>query len=60
MISIHKLEAELWELVDLLRAGSKLTSNQYCMQVLDLCFLRYAYSKFKMPEGKFSKTVHSF
>ena len=29
--SIRKLESELWESADLLRAGSKLTSNQYCM-----------------------------
>ncbi len=28
---IKKLEADLWESADLLRAGSKLTSNQYCM-----------------------------
>ena len=31
----------------LFRAGSKLTSNQYCMPVLGLIFLRYAYSRFK-------------
>ena len=42
MINIRKLEAELWESADLLRAGSKLTSNQYCMPVLGLIFLRYA------------------
>ena len=34
MINIRKLEAELWESADLLRQGSKLTSNQYCMPVL--------------------------
>ncbi len=34
MINIRKLESELWESADLLRAGSKLTSNQYCMPVL--------------------------
>ncbi|MBR7073961.1 MAG: N-6 DNA methylase, partial [Oscillospiraceae bacterium] len=48
--SIRKLEAELWESADLLRAGSKLTSNQYCMPVLGLIFLRYAYSRFKLVE----------
>lgn len=48
MANIRKLEAELWESADLLRAGSKLTSNQYCMPVLGLIFLRYAYSRFKM------------
>lgn len=32
--SIKKLESDLWESADLLRAGSKFTSNQYCMPVL--------------------------
>lgn len=50
MINIKKLESELWEAADLLRQGSKLTSNQYCMPVLGLLFLRYAYSRFKMVE----------
>lgn len=48
--SVKKLEAELWESADLLRADSKLTSNQYCMPVLGLIFLRYAYSRFTMVE----------
>lgn len=30
-INIRKPEADLWESADLLRAGSKLTSSQYCM-----------------------------
>ena len=55
MINIRKLEAELWESADLLRAGSKLTSNQYCMPVLGLIFLRYAYSRFKMMEAEILK-----
>ena len=50
MINIRKLENDLWESADLLRAGSKLTSNQYCMPVLGLLFLRYAYSRFKLVE----------
>lgn len=50
--SIKKLEADLWESADLLRAGSKLTSNQYCMPVLGLLFLRYAYSRFKLVEAE--------
>jgi type I restriction enzyme M protein len=48
--SLKKLEADLWESADLLRAGSKLTSNQYCMPVLGLMFLRYAYSRFTLRE----------
>lgn len=53
--SIKKLEADLWESADLLRAGSKLTSNQYCMPVLGLLFLRYAFSRFKMIEAEILK-----
>lgn len=53
---IKKLEADLWESADLLRAGSKLTSNQYCMPVLGLLFLRYAFSRFKIVEAEILKT----
>lgn len=56
MINIRKLEAELWESADLLRAGSKLTANQYCMPVLGLIFLRYAYSRFKLVESEILKS----
>ena len=52
MINIRKLESELWESADLLRQGSKLTSTQYCMPVLALLFLRYAYSRYKMVEAE--------
>jgi type I restriction enzyme M protein len=52
MINIRKLEAELWESADLLRQGSKLTSSQYCMPVLALLFLRYAYSRYKLVEAE--------
>lgn len=48
MINIRKLEADLWSAADLLRAGSKMTSNEYCMPVLGLIFLRYAYSRYKV------------
>ena len=54
-ISIRKLESELWDSADLLRQGSKLTSNQYCMPVLGLIFLRYAYSRFKKVEAEILK-----
>ena len=55
MLNIRKLESDLWESADLLRAGSKLTSNQYCMPVLGLIFLRYAYSRFKLVEKEILK-----
>ncbi len=53
--SLKKLEADLWESADLLRADSKLTSNQYCMPVLGLLFLRYAYGRFKRVEAEILK-----
>ncbi len=53
--AIKKLESDLWESADLLRAGSKLTSQQYCMPVLGLLFLRYAYSRFKKVEEEILK-----
>ncbi len=55
MQNIRKLEAELWESADLLRSGSNLTSSQYCMPVLGLIFLRYAYSRFKLVEAEIQK-----
>jgi len=46
MPNIKKLEKELWEAADGLRANSTLTSQQYCMPVLGLIFLRYAWGRF--------------
>lgn len=54
-VDIRKLESELWESADLLRQGSKLTSNQYCMPVLGLIFLRYAYGRYKAAEKEILK-----
>lgn len=54
---IRQLEKDLWESADLLRAESKLTSNQYCMPVLALIFLRYAYSRFKKVEAEIQKNL---
>lgn len=47
MVNIRKLEKDLWKAADLLRSGSNLTSNQYCMPVLGLIFLRYATNRYK-------------
>lgn len=55
MINLRKLETELWEAADLLRADSKMTSQEYCMPVLGLIFLRYAYSRFKFVEADILK-----
>ena len=43
---IDKLETDLWEAADLLRANSKLTSSDYFMPVLGVIFLRYAANQF--------------
>jgi type I restriction enzyme M protein len=55
MVNIRKLESELWESADLLRQGSKLSSQEYSMPVLGLIFLRYAYSRFKYVETEILK-----
>ena len=55
MINIRKLEKELWDSADILRANSKLTAHQYCMPVLGLIFLRYAYNRYKMVEVEILK-----
>ena len=55
MINIRKLESELWEAADLLRVDSKVTSQEYCMPVLGLIFLRYAFSRFKYVEADILK-----
>ena len=38
-----------------MRAGSKLSSQEYCMPVLGLIFLRYAYSRFNFVEAEILK-----
>ena len=45
--SIEKIEADLWEAADQLRANSKLTSSEYCMPVLGIIFLRHATNRFE-------------
>lgn len=56
-INIKKLEADLWQAADELRANSKLTSSQYCMPTLALLFLRYAYSRFKVVTDDLEKSM---
>jgi len=43
---IEKLENDLWEAADQLRANSKLTSSDYFMPVLGAIFLRHAANRF--------------
>ena len=56
MADIKKLEKELWQAADNLRANSKLTSQQYCMPVLGLIFLRYAWGRFKMADAQIKES----
>ena len=44
--NIEKLERDLWEAADNLRANSKLTSSDYFMLVLGVIFLRHAANRF--------------
>src|SRR3989475_10331276 len=45
---IEKLESDLWEAADTLRANSKLTSSDYFMPVLGVIFLRHAANRFEV------------
>src|SRR5712692_1463781 len=45
--SIEKLETDLWEAADNLRANSKLTSSDYFMPALGVIFLRHAPNRFE-------------
>jgi len=45
--NIAKIEDDLWEAADQLRANSKLTSNEYCMPVLGVIFLRHASNRYQ-------------
>lgn len=44
--NISKIEDNLWEAADQLRANSKLTSSEYCMPVLGVIFLRHASNRY--------------
>jgi type I restriction enzyme M protein len=47
---IEKLETDLWEAADNLRANSKLTSSDYFMPVLGVIFLRHATNRFEVAQ----------
>ncbi|HKD81212.1 MAG TPA: N-6 DNA methylase [Candidatus Angelobacter sp.] len=49
---IEKLEADLWEAADNLRANSKLTSSDYFMPVLGVIFLRHAANRFAAAQAQ--------
>ena len=45
---LKKLEADLWEAADQLRANSKLTATEYSMPILGLIFLRQASNRYDL------------
>ncbi len=49
---LQKLEDQLWESADQLRANSELSSNEYSTPVLGLIFLKYADYKFAAVADK--------
>ena len=53
--SIKQLEADLWASADVLRANANLNAGQYCMPVLGLLFLKYAYGRYKKVEAELMK-----
>lgn len=56
-VNIKQLEDDLWDAADSLREGSRLSSQEYCMPVLGLIYLRYAYTRFKFVEKEIQKTL---
>jgi len=59
MQDMTKLENDLWEAADQLRANSKLTASEYSMPVLGLIFLRHAFNRFKVVKEKIEKHLPS-
>ena len=58
-LNIKALENDLWDAADELRAGSRLSSQEYCMPVLGLIYLRYAYSRYKFVDEEIRKNLPS-
>jgi type I restriction enzyme M protein len=52
---IEKLEYDLWEAADNLRANSKLTSSDYFMPVLGVIFLSHAANRFEAATTQIQK-----
>jgi len=57
MNNLQKLESDLWEAADQLRANSKLTAAEYSQPVLGLIFLRHAYNRFLMVKAEIEPTL---
>lgn len=59
LASLSRLESDLWEAADQLRANSKLTSTEYCMPVLGLIFLRHATNRFNQATKQIEEDMAS-
>ena len=59
LTDIDRLEADLWEAADNLRANSKLTSSDYFMPVLGVIFLRHAANRFEAARRQISEDQES-
>ena len=57
MQEIDKLEKDLWEAADQLRANSKLTASEYSLPVLGLIFLRHATNRFQAVKAEVEPTL---
>src|SRR5687767_6110577 len=55
----EKLETDLWEAADNLRANSKLTSSDYFMPVLGVIFLRHAANRFDAAQRQIAADLAS-
>jgi len=49
---IEAIEKRLWGAADMLRANSRLASNEYFLPVMGLVFLRHAYSRYLSVKGR--------
>ncbi len=58
-LNIKALENDLWDAADELRAGSRLSSQEYCMPVLGLIYLRYAFSRFQFVDEEIRANLPS-
>jgi type I restriction enzyme M protein len=54
---LRKLENDLWEAADQLRANSKLTASEYTLPVLGLIFLRQASTRFDQVKAAIEPTL---
>jgi type I restriction enzyme M protein len=55
---IEKLETDLWEAADNLRANAKLTSGDYFMPVLGVIFLHHVANRFEEARRQIEVEVY--